>query len=73
MSTEPIAAFHAVTQSRHLALSARPDAPVVPEPAPRRSGPSRVRAVRAGLAAELRTVARWVEPAPRPAEACQAG
>ena len=46
--------------------SARPDAPVVAEPAPRAA---RTRTLRAGLAAELRTVARWVEP--RPAKACQ--
>ncbi len=47
-------------------LSARPHAPVVAERAAR---PAPARAVRAGLAAELRAVARWIEP--RPAEACQ--
>lgn len=47
-------------------LSARPDAPVVPEAAPR---PARTAALRAVLATELRTVARWVEP--RHPEACQ--
>lgn len=45
--------------------SARPQAPVVAERAPRPAH----RAVRAGLAAELRTVARWIEP--RPTKACQ--
>ena len=70
MSYEPIAAFLVVGASRGLALSARPDAPVVLDPEPR---PSRVRAVRAGLAGELRAVARWVAPASRPTEARQAG
>ncbi|MBI2243718.1 MULTISPECIES: hypothetical protein [unclassified Nocardioides] len=46
--------------------SARPQAPVVAE---RASRPAPARAVRAGLAAELRAIARWVEP--RPTEACQ--
>jgi hypothetical protein len=49
----------------HVA-SARPDAPVVTEPARR---PAATRAVRARLASELRTVARWVEP--RPVGTCQ--
>ncbi|CAI9401868.1 hypothetical protein [Nocardioides sp. T2.26MG-1] len=47
-------------------LSARPDAPVVPEAAPR---PARTATLRAALATELRTVARWVEP--RHPKACQ--
>lgn len=46
--------------------SARPQAPVVAERATR---PAPTRAVRAGLAAELRAVARWVEP--RPSGTCQ--
>jgi hypothetical protein len=45
-------------------LSARPDAPVVPDHA----RPARTTALRSRLATELRAVARWVEP--RPAEAC---
>ena len=45
-------------------LSARPDAPVVPD----HGRPARARALRSLLATELRTVARWVEP--RPAKAC---
>ena len=68
MSYEPIAGHLAVRLTQQIATSARPDAPVVPDPEPR---PSRVRAVRAGLATELRAVARWVEPAPRSTEACQ--
>lgn len=47
-------------------LSARPDAPVVAEPARR---PGRTRALRTLLATELRAAARWVEP--RAANACQ--
>jgi hypothetical protein len=47
-------------------LSARPDAPVVLDAAPR---PARTATLRAALATELRAVARWVEP--RPTKACQ--
>jgi len=52
--------------TQHHLNSARPDAPIVSDRAPR---PARTRVLRAGLAAELRAVARWVEP--RPAKACQ--
>lgn len=48
--------------------SARPHAPVVAEPVSR---PAPTRAVRAGLAAELRALARWIEP--RAVETCQPG
>ena len=63
---DPIAADLAVRAARATAGSARPHAPVVPEPEPRRplaAGP------RALLAARLHTVARWVEP--RPARTCR--
>jgi hypothetical protein len=70
MTYEPIAADLAVRLARHTAGSARPHAPVVPDQAPRQPRTSRFR-VR--LAADLRAVARWVEPTRRPAGACQPG
>ena len=62
MSFDPIAGHLAVELARRTAGSARPDAPVIPDPEPR---PPRARAVRERLAAELRTLARRVEPRPR--------
>lgn len=81
---EPLAAHLAVRLTRATADSARPDAPVVPDRAPRRSdrsGSGRsglAGAARLRLAADLRTVARWVEPrtrqpGTRPTGACQNG
>jgi len=67
MTYEPIAANLAVELARRTAGSARPDAPVIPDAEPR---PRRVAAARLRFAGNLRTVARWVEPAPRPG-ACQ--
>ena len=57
----------AVELARRSAGSARPDAPVLPDEAPRRE---RVAAARLRLAGNLRAVARWVEPTPRPNKAC---
>ena len=60
MTFDPIAADLAVRAARATAGSARPDAPVVPDPeAPfwkKEHGPDG---------------ARWVEPRPRPAKVCQ--
>jgi hypothetical protein len=71
MSYTPIpAAQLAVQLAHHTAGSARPDAPVVPDRAPR--GP-RAAGLRAALAAELRAVARWVEPSARRSKVCQPG
>jgi hypothetical protein len=69
MSFDPTSAGLAVRLTqRHLA-SARPDAPVVPEPARGTRG-----GLRARLAADLHAVARWVEPAePRRSATCQPG
>jgi hypothetical protein len=61
MSYEPIAAQLAVRLTREQVLSARPDAPVVPD----RPRPERLRRVRATLAADLRRAAAWLEPADR--------
>lgn len=65
---DPIAADLAVRAARATAGSARPHAPVVPDPEPRapRLGSARLRS-----AAALHALARWVEPRPRPAKACQ--
>ncbi len=68
MSYEPIAANLAVELTRRAVNSARPDAPVVPDPEPR---PARLATARLRTAGSLRAVARWVEPRRRPAEACQ--
>ena len=68
MTYEPIAAHLAVELTRRSAGSARPDAPVVPDETPRRE---RVAGTRLRVAANLRAVARWVEPTPRPSKACQ--
>lgn len=68
MTFDPIAASFAVRAARATAGSARPDAPVIPD-RPRRSRPTA--AVRAGVAARLHGLARWVEPAPR--RTCQTG
>jgi hypothetical protein len=68
MSFDPIAANFAVRAARASAGSARPDAPVVPD-RPTRDRPTA--AARAGIAARLHGLARWVEPAPR--HTCQTG
>jgi hypothetical protein len=68
MMFDPLAADLAVRAARATAGSARPDAPVVPDPEPR--GP-RFAGVRLRSAAALHTVARWLEPRPRPAKVCQ--
>ena len=68
MSFDPIAAQLAVHAARATAGSARPDAPVVPDPTPREP---RLRGLRERSAAALHAAARWVEPRPRPAKACQ--
>ncbi|WP_395659068.1 hypothetical protein [Nocardioides sp.] len=70
MTFDPIAANLAVRAARASAGSARPDAPVLPDPAPR---PARLAGVRTRSAVALRALARRVEPRPRPARACQAG
>jgi hypothetical protein len=56
----------AVSTARRHVLSARPDAPVVPEPPPRTG---RVDPARRGAAAVLRRLADRVEP--RAAQPCQ--
>jgi hypothetical protein len=66
MTFEPIASHLAVELTRRTAGSARPDAPVVPEPATR---PARITAARLKVAGTLRTAAGWVEPSP--AKVCQ--
>ena len=68
MNFEPTAANLAVELTRHHVGSARPDAPVVPDRAPR---PARLATARVHAAGTLRAVARWVEPSRRPANACQ--
>jgi len=68
MTFEPIAAHLAVELTRRSAGSARPDAPVVPDETPRRE---RLAGARLRVATNLRAVARWVEPTPRPSKACQ--
>jgi hypothetical protein len=70
MTFDPMAAGLAVRAARATAGSARPDAPVVPDPEPR---PPRLAAARARSAAALHAAARWVEPRPRPVEACRPG
>jgi len=68
MTFEPIAADLAVRAARATAGSARPHAPVVPDP------PARTRrtfAARSRMAARLHGLARWVEPTPR--RSCQPG
>ena len=55
---DPLGYNLALGATRHHVLSARPDAPVVPDPEPRPS------AVRAAAAALLRRLADRVEPAP---------
>jgi hypothetical protein len=62
MTFDPIAADLAVRAARASAGSARPDAPVVPDPTPRSP---RAAGLRTRVATELRAVARWVEPTPR--------
>jgi hypothetical protein len=68
MTFDPIAADLAVRAARASAGSARPHAPVVPDPEPRRP---RLGGARLRSAAALRAIARWVEPRPRPAKVCQ--
>jgi hypothetical protein len=70
MMFDPIAADLAVRAARATAGSARPDAPVVPDPEPR--GP-RLAGTRVRSAAALHAVARWVEPRPRPVKATSCG
>jgi hypothetical protein len=70
MTFDPIAAHLAVRATRATAGSARPDAPVIPDPVPREP---RLAGARVRSAAALHAVARWVEPRPRPAKACQPG
>ena len=70
MTFDPIAADLAVRAARATAGSARPDAPVVPDPEPRAP---RLTGARQRSAAGLHALARWVEPRPRPAKACQPG
>jgi hypothetical protein len=70
MMFEPVAADLAVRAARATAASARPDAPVVPDPEPRAA---RFAGARVRSAAALHAMARWVEPHPRPAKACQPG
>lgn len=66
MSFDPIAADLAVRAARASAGSARPDAPVRPDAAPRAP---RLAGTRWRSAAVLHAVARWVEP--QPAKACR--
>lgn len=66
MTFDPIAANLAVRAARATAGSARPGAPVLPDPVPRAS---RLAGTRLRSAAVLHAVARWVEPAP--AKTCQ--
>ena len=70
MTFDPIAASFAVRATRATAGSARPDAPVRPDPAPRAP---HLAGTRLRSAAALHAVARWMEPRPRRAKACQAG
>ena len=70
MTFEPLAAQLAVRAARATAGSARPDAPVIPDPEPREP---RLTGLRVRSAATLHAMARWVEPRPRPAKACQPG
>jgi hypothetical protein len=65
---DPIAADLAVRAARASAGSARPHAPVVPDAEPRAPRAARTRR---HLAADLRAVARWVEPRRHPG--CQPG
>lgn len=76
MTYEPLGGHLALELARATAGSARPDAPVVPDRADRRTDrhpDARLARARARVAAELRTVARWVEPPARPGSACQNG
>ena len=68
MTFDPIAAGLAVHAARRTAGSARPDAPVIPDPVPREP---RLAGVRGRSAAVLHSMARWVEPTPR--RSCQPG
>lgn len=66
MTFDPIAGQLAVRAARASAGSARPDAPVIPDPAPRTP---RLAGTRLRSAAALHALARWMEP--RPAETCR--
>lgn len=68
MTFDPIAADLAVRAARRSAGSARPDAPVVPEP---QSPTARLAGPRLRSAAVLHALARWMEPTP--ANTCQPG
>lgn len=70
MTFDPIAADLAVRAARATAGSARPDAPVIPDPEPRAP---RLAGTRQRSAAVLHALARRVEPRPRPTNACQPG
>ncbi|WP_343908644.1 hypothetical protein, partial [Nocardioides aquiterrae] len=61
MTFDPMAAGPAARAAPAAAGSARPDAPVVPDPAPR---PPRLAGVRSRSAAALHAAARWVGPRP---------
>lgn len=67
MNFDPLGAQLAVRATRAATLSARPDAPVIPDA----TRASRLTTTRARSAAALQTLARWVEPRPRPTKACQ--
>lgn len=69
MTFDPIAANLAVRAARATAGSARPDAPVVPDP--ERRAPRLAGSRRRSAAVLLHAVARWEEP--RPTKACQLG
>ena len=62
MTFDPIAADLAVRAARATAGSARPDAPVVPDPEPHAP---RLAGARRWSAAALHSAARWVEPPAR--------
>jgi hypothetical protein len=68
MTFDPISADLAVRAARATAGSARPDAPVVPDPEPRSP---RLAGTRLRSAAALHTLAGWLEPQPRPTKTCQ--
>jgi hypothetical protein len=68
MTFDPIAADLAVRAARAQAGSARPDAPVIPDPEPRAP---RAAAGRLRLAATLHGLARRIEPPAR--HTCQPG
>ncbi|WFE28261.1 hypothetical protein O7623_03350 [Solwaraspora sp. WMMD791] len=62
----------ALTAMAHHVNSARPDAPVRPDP-PRRSPVELTSRLRAGTAATLRGIADRLEPRPAPVDSCVTG